>query len=499
MNQRHTLHEIINQVQAQPQTPALAQVLAQLQDFSAAYFDYRQICDHLYDGIHITDGAGKTLYINPAYVQATGITPEEVVGRYVQDIEAEGVLYKGSVTGRVLKERKQISSVGYIIRKDKEVLVTGTPVFDAKGNIQLVVTNNRDFYALKQLEKKLQTVTEERDKVHEELAYLRNQQIGEKSLLYCSEAMKAVIELVRTVAASEVSVLLTGESGTGKELIANEIYQYSHRKGKPFIKVNCAAIPSELLESELFGYEAGAFTGAKNSGKVGLFTLANTGVLLLDEIGELPLSLQSKLLRVLQERELTPVGGQKAIALDIRLIASTNRDLRMEVEAGRFREDLYYRLNVVPVALLPLRKRKEDIPLLATEFCSGFSTKHNRQLVLTPEALDLLSEYAWPGNVRELENLIERLVVTSVSTRILPSQVYRALYDGTAYAPGEQVGQGLKGQVQAFERALILRTLEREGSYRKAAKVLGVDHSTLSKKCALYGLSPSQWGGQLHQ
>lgn len=494
MYQKHDLEQIIAQMESLPQSEGTNQVLEQLQAFSLGYLDFRQICDHLYDGIHITDGSGKVLYINPAYIQATGITPQDVVGRYVQDIEAEGALYKGSVTGQVLQERRQISAVAYIIKNDKEVLVTGTPVFDAQGNIQLVVTNNRDFFALKQLEKKLQTLTQERDKVHEELAYLRNQQIGEKSLLYCSDAMKAVLQLVHTVAASEVSVLLTGESGTGKELIANEIYQHSHRKGKPFIKVNCAAIPTELLESELFGYEAGAFTGAKNSGKVGLFTLANTGVLLLDEIGELPLSLQSKLLRVLQERELTPVGGQKAIPLDIRLIASTNRNLHAEVEAGRFREDLYYRLNVVPVALLSLRKRKEDIPLLATEFCATFSAKHNRELVLTPESLDLLSDYPWPGNVRELENLIERLVVTSTSTRILPSQVYRALHGGAAYPAGEQTEQSLKGQVQAFERTLILRALEREGSYRKAAKVLGVDHSTLSKKCALYGLSPSQWG-----
>lgn len=496
MSQRDALNQIIEQVKTHPEAQPLGGILEKLQAFSASFLDYRQICDHLYDGIHIADGQGNILYINQAYIDSTGITAEQVVGRTVQAIEAEGLLYKGSVTGRVLKERKQISAVAYVIQRDKEMLVTGTPVFDDQGNIQLVVTNNRDFYALKQLEKKLQTVTQERDKVHEELAYLRSQQMGEKSLLYCSDAMAAVMELVHTVAATEVSVLLTGESGTGKELIANEIYQYSRRKGKPFIKVNCAAIPSELLESELFGYESGAFTGAKSSGKVGLFTLANTGVLLLDEIGELPLSLQSKLLRVLQERVVNPVGSNRALAIDIRLIASTNRDLRAEVDAGRFREDLYYRLNVVPVALLPLRKRKEDIPLLATEFCSNFSAKHNRELVLASETLDVLSDYHWPGNVRELENLIERLVVTATSTRILPSQVYRALHGGAAYPVNQQGGQGLKSQVQAFERTLILRTLEREGSYRKAAKVLGVDHSTLSKKCAMYGLSPSQWGSE---
>ena len=180
--------------------------------------------------------------------------------------------------------------------------------------------------------------------------------------------MRQVMEVVRTVSAADVTVLITGESGTGKELVANEVYQRSERRDKPFIKVNCAAIPSELLESELFGYEEGAFTGARRMGKAGMFELANTGVILLDEIGDMPLPLQTKLLRVLQERELMRIGGSKPVKLDIRVIASTNKDLREEIKGGRFREDLFYRLNVVPIALKPLRERREDIPLLAEEF-----------------------------------------------------------------------------------------------------------------------------------
>lgn len=286
-----------------------AQAVGALDQFQAGYYDFREICDNLYDGIHITDGEGKVLFINQAYTRTTGIRPAEILGRKVADIEAEGVLYRGSVTEQVLKRRERVNSVAIILKLDKEVLVTGNPVFDGAGNIKLVVTNTRDFPELKRLEQRLLTMAEESKKVNEELAYLRRQQTGHKQIYYRSEAMRQVMEVVRTVSAADVTVLITGESGTGKELVANEVYQRSERRDKPFIKVNCAAIPSELLESELFGYEEGAFTGARRMGKAGMFELANTGVILLDEIGDMPLPLQTKLLRVLQERELMRIGA----------------------------------------------------------------------------------------------------------------------------------------------------------------------------------------------
>lgn len=221
-------------------------------------------------------------------------------------------------------------------------------------------------------------------------------------------------------------------------------------------------------------------------GKAGMFELANTGVILLDEIGDMPLPLQTKLLRVLQERELMRIGGSKPVKLDIRVIASTNKDLREEIKGGRFREDLFYRLNVVPIALKPLRERREDIPLLAEEFCRAYSKKYGKSVLLSPDGMDLLMEYHWPGNIRELENLIERLVVTNDSGPIARSSVFRALNpNGLPFSPSE-TSQTLKAQVGAFERELILHTLEREGSLRKAARVLGVDHSTLVKKCRQY-------------
>lgn len=450
--------------------------------------DFREVCQNLYDGIHITDGEGRILFINDAYTRTTGIRPEQVLGRLVTDIE--GLLYEGSVTGQVLKTKKRVNAVATILGTGKEVLVTGTPVFDGAGRVKLVVTNTRDFPELKRLEQQLHTLTEEQRKANQELAFLRRRQAGEKELIYRSESMAAVMELVHTVAQADVTVLITGESGTGKELIANELYQNSARRGKPFIKVNCAAIPAELLESELFGYEEGAFTGARRSGRAGMFELADTGVILLDEIGDMPLALQTKLLRVLQQRELIRVGGSRPVKLDLRVIAATNKDLREESRQGRFREDLYYRLNVVPIELKPLRERKADIPVLAERFCKTFCKKYGRDMDITPDGVQLLTEYPWPGNIRELENLIERIVVTNAGgnaitrTHVLTALSSNGSFRGGAAAPGT-----LKQQVSAYEQEIVLQAVEREGSIRRAAKALGVDHSTLVKKLRQYGMA----------
>ena len=445
--------------------------------------DFREICENLYDGIHVTDGTGTIIFINQAYTRTTGIKPEDLLGRKVSEVEREGKLYKGAVTDTVLAQRRRVNSVATIFPLNKEVLVTGTPVFAPDGSIKMVVTNTRDFPELKRLEQQLLTLTEERQKADEELAYLRQQQTGGKQMYYHSAAMRQVVELIHTVAPTDVTVLITGESGTGKELIANEIYQNSTRRGKPFIKVNCAAIPAELLESELFGYEKGAFTGARRSGKSGMFELANTGVILLDEIGDMPLPLQAKLLRVLQQREIMRIGGSKTIQLDLRVIASTNLDLQEQVRAGRFREDLYYRLNVVPIELKPLRERKEDIPYLVERFCADFSKKYGKDTRISAAGMDLLQSYRWPGNIRELENMLERIVVTNSGGIITRDVVYSALNpDGSHSHLNPAAGGTLRQQVFAFEREVILQAVEREGSLRKAAKALGVDHSTLVKK-----------------
>ncbi len=465
-----------------------------------AQVDFREVCQNLYDGIHIADGEGRVLFINAAYTRTTGITPEEILGRKVAEIEAEGKLYKGSVTSRVIATKARADSVATIHKMKKDVLVTGIPVFDAAGNVKMVVTNTRDFPELKHLEQELLALTEEQRKTKEELVFLRRQQAGGQPLIYRSAAMQSVMELIQTVAKTDVTVLITGESGTGKELVANELYQNSSRRDKPFIKVNCAAIPSDLLESELFGYEEGAFTGARREGRTGMFELANTGMLLLDEIGDMPLALQTKLLRVLQQRELMRIGGTRAVKLDVRLIASTNKDLREEVRQGRFREDLYYRLNVIPIELKPLRERKADISFLATEFFSKFCKKYGKTMRLSPGGMELLLEYPWPGNIRELENLVERIVVTNTGeTTVSHSHIFTALNLGKVpLQPHGTETHTLKEQVAVYEREIILRSIEKAGSIRRAAKALGVDHSTLVKKCKQYEMLPDSKNGEFY-
>ena len=454
--------------------------------------DFCLLAEHLYDGIHLTDGQGKVIYINAAYTRTTGILPEQVVGRFVRDIEAEGRLYKGSVTEEVIQTRKRVNSVAWIYGLEKEVLVTGTPVFDEDGTLCYVVTNTRDFGGLNELKEQLDALRRESGKDKEELAFLRRQQIKGREIMCHSECMKKVRELVKTVAATDVTVLITGESGTGKEVVADEIYRSSNRCDKPFIKVNCAAIPSELLESELFGYEGGAFTDARRRGKAGMFELANGGVILLDEIGDMPFSLQTKLLRVLQEREIMRIGGTKNIKLNIRVIASTNRDLRREIREKRFREDLYYRLNVVPIHLNPLRERKEEIPYLTLEFLHTFEKRHNKRVSIERDAMRALTEYDWPGNIRELENVIERLVVTDTAGSIDRGMVLSTLnLTPLQRMESDQQGEaaGLKDCLRRYERELIMEALKKYGSKRRAAKALRIDHSTLVKKCQNYGIS----------
>ena len=481
-----------------PEADLLANLLV---PYRQDHLDYREVCENLYDGVHIADGEGRILFVNDAYTRTTGIRSEEVLGRKVADVEAEGTFYKGSVTTEVIRTRARVDSIATIYRLNKEVLVTGIPVLNEAGEVKLVVTLTRDFPELKNLERQLLALMEESRKSNEELAYLRSQQAGNKQLLYRSAAMAGVMGTIASISPTDVTVLITGESGTGKELVASEIYQNSGRSGMPFIKVNCAAIPADLLESELFGYEEGAFTGARKNGKPGMFELANSGTILLDEIGDLPLPLQAKLLRVLQQKEFMRIGGTTPIQLDIRILASTNKDLREEVRQGRFRKDLYYRLNVVPIELKPLRERREDIPLLVEHFFQVFNKKHGKEVSLTPGGMDLMLDYTWPGNIREMENLIERMVVTCSDGSINRGQVFSALDLGkTSLSPHSQGGSGLKQLVAAYEREIILQALEQKGSIRKAAEALGIDHSTLVKKCKRYALDVDLPGGSiLHQ
>jgi len=295
------------------------------------------------------------------------------------------------------------------------------------------------------------------------------------------------------VAGAPTSVLISGESGTGKELVARALHQSGDRASKPFVAINCAALPEALLESELFGHEKGAFTGADTK-KEGLFRAAGAGTLFLDEVGELPLTLQVKLLRVLQERTVRPVGGHEEVAVQCRVVAATNRDLAREVKESRFREDLYYRINVINLRLPPLRERPEDIPLLAQHFLEKHAALQGKRLELSPEALRWLASRSYPGNVRELENLIERAVTLSLGNRVELVDLDAdsgAPNGGPRVQPVEIPDQGmdLDAYLGEIERRVLLAALERAGGVRKdAAKLLGTTFRSLRYRLAKYGL-----------
>ncbi len=460
-------------------------------EFDENYLDFKELSNNLYDAIHITDGQGKILFVNEAYIRTTGIFPEQILGKYVKEIEDSNILYKGAVTPRVIQQKQQVSGLTHFYPLDKEILSTGSPVFDQNGKLRFVVTNLRDLNGLEEMKEKLALLTEEANKDKQELEYLRKYHVDSGDIISHSEKMKIILDMVRIVAETDVTVLVTGESGSGKERIAEAIYRHSARSDKPFIKVNCAAIPAELLESELFGYEAGAFTDANKKGKAGMFELANDGVILLDEIGDMPINLQTKLLRVLQEREVMRIGGSKYMKLDIRVIAATNRNLEEEIKRGNFREDLYYRLNVVPISVIPLRERKEDIPYLVMGFLRKYCKKYGKKVSVDKEAIDLFVSYDWPGNIRELKNLIERLVVISTDGSIGKSNILQSLNSNFLKFNSHKTDRpiNLKEYLKAYEKTLIATALKQWDSKRKTAKALGIDHATLIRKCREHGFS----------
>ena len=295
--------------------------------------------------------------------------------------------------------------------------------------------------------------------------------------------MQQVIEVIKVVAKSNATVLITGESGTGKELVARAIHSHSYRKDKPFIAVSCAALPESLLESELFGHEKGAFTGA-HAQRRGKFEIANRGTLFLDEIGEMSANIQVHLLRVLEEKEFTRVGGNELIKVDVRVISATNKDMKKAIASGQFREDLYYRLNVVTIELPPLRERKEDVPLLAQHFLKKFAVENQKEITgFSPEATDFLLKYDWPGNVRELENAIERAVILAKNSDVDAADMPQENLLLSHSAPASK-------SLREVEKNHILNVLSQTGgNYSEAARILGVSRVTLYNKMKNFGLS----------
>lgn len=460
----------------------LAHIIA-LQKLS---FQLESIIESSYDGIYITDGNAKTIKINKAYERITGLNRYDMIGKYMQDLVDDQVLSE-SVTLLVLKRRK-VTTISQEFKTGKKALVTGNPIFDKKNQITMVVTNVRDVTELADLRTELNKNRELALKYYSTIEELKLQMAKSEHLVVEDENNMRVLELAQRIARVDTTVLILGETGVGKEEIAKLIHRNSLRKDGPFVKINCGAIPANLIESELFGYEKGAFTGASNEGKIGLFEVAEGGTLLLDEIGELPFSMQVKLLRVLQEQEIKRIGGTKSIRVDVRILAATNKDLEQMVYEGSFRGDLFYRLNVVPITILPLRDRKKDILPLAFLFIDQFNKKYNMNKSLTYSANSCLLNYEWPGNVRELKNIIERVVVTAKSDEItdddMPDKIQCKSNDKVMMEPDQIVP--LKQALNHVEERMINRAFNEYGNVRDAAKALGIDASTFVRKRQKY-------------
>lgn len=425
------------------------------------------------DGIVTVDGDGRILRINKAYEEIVGINAASFIGKPVVSIKEAGYL-EDLVSLHVLKDLK--AKTLYLDVNGKEVLLTGRPVFNHDGKLIRIIANIRDMSELNKLKEKLKDMDSLTDRYREELKKLQETELY-VNYVAKSAVMREVQELVYKAARVNSNVLICGESGTGKEFTAKLIHKHSERSEAPFLAINCSVLPPALVESELFGYEGGSFTGADRKGKIGLLEAANQGTIFLDEIAEMPLEIQVKILRALEEGKIRRVGGNREIPVDIRWIFATNKNLRNMVSSGTFREDLYYRLNVIEINLPPLRERKEDIPLLANHFLQYFkSTKK-----LPEKTMEKLVNYSWPGNIRELRNAIERLVVLDNNLELEQRLADYAAPAGTAEFNDLQE-KTLQEIVDQFERKVVNEAYQKYGSTRKAAAKLGVSQPTVVRK-----------------
>ncbi|MCQ4638500.1 sigma 54-interacting transcriptional regulator [Anaerovorax odorimutans] len=433
------------------------------------------------DTLMVTDSKGNIEFAGEKISKTCGVASNYFVGKNVYDVEREGI-FVPSVSVKVL-ETKQSQVVIQKTRIGEELVSVSAPVLNEDGEIEKVVSVTRDYSTQMKISKMIAELGES-----EAFDHILSEQAEDK-IVTCNDTMFEIKTLVKMIAPTKATVLINGETGTGKEVIARYIYSLSDRKDQPFIKVNCGTISPSIVESELFGYEEGSFTGANKGGKIGLVEAANGGTLFLDEISELPIEQQVKLLHVLQEKMLIRVGGTQEIGLDIRVIAAANKDLEEQVSLGNFREDLYYRLNVIPIRIPPLRERKEDIPLLSKHFFKRFCAAYKKDMQLSNNAVSALEEYSWPGNIRQLENTIERLVLTTPKPTITADDLPE-MFKSQENRKKVKISQitRLDQAIEEVEKELIKMALDEYGTTVKAAEALGVNQSTVSRKIAQYGL-----------
>ena len=440
----------------------------------------------LADDMMLSDARGVILRVSETYEKNFGFAHNSIVGRSAFDLEADGT-FSPCITADVIRQKRKITATQTINHLHKNVMTVGIPLFDAAGELKYVMCfNTVSMEQINSIQRNYRRLQDSLQQYSQEIAELRTRSTA-TSLVFKSAPMQRLWTLMQNTANTRANILITGETGVGKSAVAKAIHAMSNRAAGPFIEVNCAVLHENLIESELFGYEKGAFTGAASSGKIGKIELANHGTLFLDEIGELPPHIQSKLLQLIQEKTIERLSGTRKIELDFRLLVATNRDLEDAVRRGLFRSDLFYRLNVIRIHIPPLRRRQEDILPLAHQFLSRFSEEYGKVLSLSPRFMSFLEQYSWPGNVRQLENLMERMAIT-VQDPVIDVIHLPPEYAGETlpHVPLPAQTGTLPERMDAYEGQIIRESYSRCGTTVAVARELGISQATAARKIAKY-------------
>jgi PAS domain S-box-containing protein len=447
--------------------------------------DIDQVLEQIDAAIVVTDRYGVAIKVTEGFTRLSGVDRYLIIGKDLREAVANKIILHESITIKALQLKRPLKMNVYY-QTGRHVTWTSNFIYSQDGEIDYVVSTGRDITELIRLEEELRRTEALKDEYLTKLKELE-EFLGEGKMIHASNEMQKILRTSIKAAKSDVPVFIWGESGVGKELIANLIHRLSDRKEMPFIEVNCAAIPSELLESEFFGYEEGAFTGARRGGKKGLFEEANGGIIFLDEVGELPFPMQSKFLRVLQQKQVMRIGGNKAIPINVRIMAATNLSKEQLLDNQKFRQDLFYRLCVIPIHIPPLRERRSDIIPLINLFLDHFNKQYGSDIRFPKNLTTRLYNYDWPGNVRELKNFVERLVILSESGEINENTCELVSVLGTDFKGNdEEISitrlMPLKEAIGKMEEILIRKAYREQGSMAKTAEILKVDPSTLHRK-----------------
>ena len=473
-----------------PPAPATPEGDRRMLNFEALTLELQAIIDSSSDGLFVCDGDANVIRVNPASERIHKRPASEMVGRNMRELIPEGFIDRSAALEACMQ--KETVSLLQNMPNNRKLISIGTPVFDQAGELIRVVVSERDITEIDTLQRELENQEAIKDQYRHQMLEIQQTELEQRKIIARSPNMIKALRQAMRVATADSSVLILGESGVGKGVIADMIHHNSRRADRPLIKINCGAIPESLVEAELFGYEKGAFTGANTGGKPGQFELANEGILFLDEVAELPLSAQVKLLRFLEDGGITRLGATEERKVDVRVLAATHRDLDDMVEKGTFRLDLYYRLNVIPIHVPAVRERKDCLVPLIRHYIDHFSLINNESRRLSRAAIDALCNYSFPGNVRELMNICERLVVMSETEVIdmvdLPLQVAGSVKTRLPEEMDWPETVTLQEALETVERNILTKARERYRSQSRIADVLGVNQSTIARKLKRYGL-----------